>query len=289
MKSIQAFLQRHALFAGVLLMFLFTWPIDLAKSGVLPIQLPFAVYITLGWGFGYAALIMTGLTQGRREVVNLLKRFLIWRVGWKWYLAALLLSPGLATLAVGLNAAATRTPADFDAVFAHQIFGPGTDLIPFIIPFFLFDAITNGEEIGWRGYVLPRLQAKHSALAASLITGLIWSFWHLPKFLGPEKNTPFPLFVIGTTAAAVLYTWLFNNTEGSLLLVTLFHAASNTAGVFLPIANTAAGGNLGAASFYVFLEVIAAAVVVYAAGAARLSRKEPKQIQRSTAHKEAVL
>jgi membrane protease YdiL (CAAX protease family) len=133
--------------------------------------------------------------------------------------------------------------------------------------------------MGWRGYVLPRLQAKYNALVSSLILGVIWGFWHLPKFLTPGNTSPFGLFIVRIIAVAVIYTWIYNNTKGSLLLVTLFHAASNAAGVFLPISTTVSGENMGAFIIQVGLEIIAAVVVLTYAGAERFSRTEPKQVQ----------
>lgn len=283
MNTTTVFLKRHSLVIGILLMFALTWPIDLANSGALPFQVPFIVYIFLGYGFGVAALLMTGLTLGKAGVLALLKRFLIWRVGWKWYLVAFLLYPLIMVSAVLLNAVLTHTALDFSQVFAHKIFGPSVNLLLFILPFFLVDAISNGEEIGWRGYVLPRLQVKHNALVSSLIVGVIWGFWHFPKFLLPGNDSSFALFMVKTMADAILYTWLFNNTKGSLLLTTLFHASGNTAGVFLPIANTVIGSNLGALVLQVVLEIIAAVVVVRIAGPARLSRTESVQVQVSPA------
>ena len=281
MDKTMAFLQRYSLVIGILLMFALTWPIDLANAEVIPIRVPFLLYIFLGYGFGVASLVMTGLTLGREGVFTLLKRFFLWRVEWKWYVVAFLLNPLIMTSAVLLNAALTHAPLDFSQVFAHKIFGPSANLLVFILPFFLFDAIANGEEIGWRGYVLPRLQVKHSALVSSLILGVIWGFWHFPKYLAPGNNSSFALFMLKTLADAVLYTWLFNNTKGSLLLTTLFHASGNTAGVFLPIANTVTGDNIGTLVFLVVLEIVVAIVVVRIAGPARLSRTEPRQVQES--------
>lgn len=273
------FLRRHSLVIGLLLMFLLTWPIDLANSGVLPFQFPFLVYLFLGWGFIFASLIMTGLTLGKEAVIALLKRFLIWRVGWQWYLVAFLLPLSIQIFSVILNSMITKAPVDFSTVFAYKIFGPSANLLLLFLPFLISDAITNGEEMGWRGYVLPRLQAKNNALVASLILGVVWGFWHLPKFLAPGNTSSFGLFMIGIIAVAVIYTWIYNNTKGSLLLVTLFHAASNAGGVFLPVGTTVSGENMGAFIIQTGLEIIAAIVIVIYAGAARLSRAEPKQVQ----------
>ena len=275
----KSYLKRHSLVIGIILMFLYTWTIDLANSGTLPIHFPFAIYITLGWGFIFASLLMTGLTLGKDAVIILLKRFLLWRVGWKWFLAALLLEPVFVIAGVYVNAALTQVSPDFSSVIAYQLFGASANLPLFILPFFLMDLITNGEEMGWRGYVLPRLQAKYSALTSTLILGVIWGFWHLPKFISHFDAVAFAWFMLHIMAVAVLYTWLYNNTKGSLLMVALFHAVSNTTGVFMPMANTISSGNMGAYIIHVLLEVIAAIVVTFIAGPAQLSRTEEKQIQ----------
>ena len=275
----KAFLKRHSLIIGLALMFLYTWTIDLSNSRVLPFQVPFLIYITLGWGFIFTSLLMTGLTLGRDAVITLMKRFLIWRVSWKWYLAAFLLIPVIFTSAVLLNAAMTRSPLDFSTVAAHMIFGASANLPVLILPFFLFDFITNGEEMGWRGYVLPRLQAKYNALVASLILGALWAFWHLPKYLSPDNSASFVAGSVKILAEAIIYTWLYNNTKGSLLLTTIMHAAGNTAGAFLPMANTISGNNMGTLAIVVALEVVIAIVIVFTTGAERLSRIEEMQTQ----------
>lgn len=270
------FLKRHSLAMGLILMFLFTWPIDLSNAGVFPFQVPFFVYIFLGWGFIVASLLMTWLTQGRAGVKGLLKRYLIWRVDWKWYLAAFFLVPALNYFAILVNAWITKTPIDYGSALAYDMFGPSVNLALIIVPFFLFDAIANGEEMGWRGYVLPRLQARYSALTASLILAVLWSFWHVPKFVAHWNNITFFWFVVDEVAKAILMTWMYNNTRGSLLLVTLFHASFNTAGVLLPMANSDADMNLRA--IISLWELFAAIIVMLYTGAERLSRSEPKQV-----------
>jgi len=275
----QTFLKRHSLVLGIALMFLLTWPIDLANAGILPFKVPFILYLFLGWGFGVASVIMTGLTLGKAGVISLLKRYLQWRVGWRWYLAPLLLAPGLIVGGVYINAALTGVSPDFSNIMAHQIFGKSAYLPLFILPFLLTDLIANGEEIGWRGYVLPRLQAKYSALTSTLILGVIWGFWHLPKYLSHWNTVSFALFMVHTMAAAVLYTWLYNGTKGSLLLTALFHAASNTTGVFMPMASTVSSADMGAYIAYILLEVTAAFIVVVMNRPAPLSRTEPMQVQ----------
>jgi len=279
MNQTTAFLKRHSLVLGIELMFLLTWPLDLVNTGIVQVELPFIVLLFLGWGFVFASVIMTGLTLGKEGVVSLLKRYLQWRVNWKWYLAAFLLEPFLIVLGVYANALATGVAPDFSKIMAYKLFGASAALPLFVLPFFLIDFIANGEEIGWRGYVLPRLQAKYSALTSTLILGVVWGFWHLPKFLTHFSLSSFAWFMGHTVAVAFLYTWLYNGTKGSLLMVTLFHASSNTAGIFVPMANTVSGENMGAYIGYVLFEVVAAVIVVVMTGPARLSRTEEKQIQ----------
>ena len=279
MKPTIAFLKRYSLVIGILLMFALTWPIDLAHLGLLPFGVPFILYLFLGWGFGVASIIMTGLTLGKTGVISLLKRYLHWRVGWKWYLAPFLLAPALIIGGVYLYAGLTGVPPDFSTVIAYEIFGKSAYLPLFILPFFIVDFIANGEEIGWRGYVLPRLQAKYGALTSALILGVIWGFWHLPKYLTHWDTVAFAWFMVHTTVVSVLYTWLYNGTKGSLLLVTLFHAASNATGVFMPMANTVSSGNMGAYIIFILLEIAAAIIIVIATGPERLSRTESMHVQ----------
>lgn len=279
MKPTIAFLKRHSLVIGILLMFALTWPIDLAHLGLLPFSVPFILYLFLGWGFGVASIIMTGLTLGKTGVISLLKRYLQWRVGWKWYLAPFLLAPALIIGGVYLNAALTGVPPDFSTVMAYEIFGKSAYLPLFILPFFVVDLIANGEEIGWRGYVLPRLQAKYGALTSALILGVIWGFWHLPKYLTHWDTVAFAWFMAHMLVSSVVYTWLYNGTKGSLLLVTLFHAASNATGLFMPSANTISNENLSAYIIFVLLEAAVAIIIVIVTGPERLSRTEPMQVQ----------
>jgi len=278
MKKTSHFLRRHSLVIGIILMFLFTWPLDMVNSGIIQAEIPFIVLLFLGWGFVLASVLMTGLTLGREAVVALLKRYLLWRVGWKWFLAAFLLEPILIVLGVYGNALLTGIAPDFSNVIAYELFGEGATLWLFILPFFVIDIITNGEEIGWRGYVLPRLQAKYSALTSTLILGAIWGLWHLPKFLSHFDTIAFTWFMVHIMAFAFIQTWLYNNTKGSLLIVAICHAASNTVSIFVPMASTISSENMGSYIAYALLEVVVAVAVTVVAGPARLSRTEPKQI-----------
>lgn len=271
--------KRHSLIAGLVLMFLYTWTIDLSNSGVLPFKVPFFVAITLGWGFILVSLFMTWLTLGKEAMVKLFKRFFLWRVAWKWWLVALLLAPALRFAAGLATQWLTGVHADYSHPMIRDVVPLDAPLLALVVPWILFEIITNGEEMGWRGYILPRLQARYSALISSLIVGLLWSVWHLPKFYGTGLNADQSFFWYTSfcLAASVLYTWLYNNSRGSLLLVVLFHATQNTSGMFLPVAFAVPGGI--AQNLLIVLYIVAAGVVILVAGAEHLSRTEEKQVQ----------
>jgi membrane protease YdiL (CAAX protease family) len=279
MNQSREFLKRHSLIIGIFLMFLFTWPNMLANSGILPIQLPLAVYAFTGWGFIFASVIMTGLTLGKEEVIALLKRYLQWRVGWKWYLVAFGLPPVLMIAGVYVSAALTQTPLDFNNITIYKVVGKSINAPLFILPWFLYTLITNGEEIGWRGYILPRLQTKYNALTSTLLLSVIWGFWHLPFYLSHFEIIAFAWFMLHCMSLAVILTWLYNSTKGSLLMVAICHAAGNTIVQFLPIASNISNENLGTYIGYVLFEFAAAVVVTIIAGPARLSRTEKMQTQ----------
>ncbi len=86
-----------------------------------------------------------------------------------------------------------------------------------------------GEEVGWRGYALPKLQSSRTALASSNLLGVLWALWHLPAFFYKDTYTSmgifgFPVFLISVIMASMFNTWLYNSTRGSLLMIIIFHA-----------------------------------------------------------------
>jgi membrane protease YdiL (CAAX protease family) len=109
---------------------------------------------------------------------------------------------------------------------------PSLDLLPLFVGSILANMVIGGglEEVGWRGFALPRLQAEYSALTASLILGIVWVGWHAPLFIVTgvvqAELAPLPFLVQGL-ALAIVFTWLYNSTRGSLLLVVLLHGAVN--------------------------------------------------------------
>ena len=205
--------------------------------------IPAVLPILVGYGFVVAALVMTAIVDGRAGVGALLRRFLVWRVGVLWYVVVLA-GPFVVDLAgIALDVLVTGTVPDFDQTIARRIFGPSIGLWIALPLFFLVGVLSNGEEIGWRGYALSRLQGRHNALLASLVVGTVSAVWHIPKFLteGSAQDYPFWLFLLDAVAKAIVYSWVFNSTGGSLLTVTVLHASLNTSSVFLPVLPTVSG------------------------------------------------
>jgi len=271
-SGLTVWVKHHALLAYILLTFGLTWPLMLAEVlgswGVISFRLTLSgtgLLLTLFMGYGptLAALIITGLISGRAGIRTLLGRLLIWRVGWQWYAATILLPGIVGLLATELHALRTGSVA------AWPSFSWGM-LLMFPIAF-LVRGIVNGEEIGWRGFALPHLQQRWNALTASLVLGGVWALFHLPIFfvqgasvLGSQNNMNPLAFLIEVAAGAILVTWLFNNTKGSLLIAYLYHAAVNTwtSEVFhINVIDSA------------FVAVVVAVIVVVSFGPARLTRK----------------
>jgi uncharacterized protein len=215
------------------------------------------------------AIFLTAIVLGGGSLRKLLGRLLIWRVDPRWYLVVVL---GPAALVGGIVA--------FNTLLGGPAIGINVPLLAAVITlaFHIFPGSALGEEIGWRGYALPRLQAGRSALSASLILGVIWAFYHLPLFFtGQAFRSPRILvpFVISGIALSVILTWVYNGTGGSLLLVVLLHATANLPlTLFLePLGRQAMLPFL----LYVGLMVVGAIVVVVVAGPEHLSRKQRKQ------------
>ena len=261
---------RYPVTTGFVLMFALTWPLELGLAaqshGMLPFQLPPILGLFVGYGFVAAALIASGLIDGRAGIIALLRRLLIWRVGWFWYALALFGPAVTYLLGIAIHVLLGGTVPDFSQPFIVHLVPPSFGIALAGVVFLLYQVFANGEEFGWRGYALPKLQARHTALVASLIIGVVWAFWHVPKYLtaGDPHDTPFWFFAINMIASAIIYTWMFNRTGGSLLLMLLLHAGVNTGIVLLPIMPAVVGDTRPLIIAYVIQNMAAVLVVVFA-------------------------
>jgi membrane protease YdiL (CAAX protease family) len=214
---IAALVKRHPLVAFFALSYASTWP-------VIPLV---AVSPLLGlpalFGPALAAIIVSAVTDGKSGLRGLLGRLARWRVGGRWYAVAMGLPMVLALAAAGLHLLlGAQTSIDFG----------GLSILNFVV-----FALIVGEELGWRGYALPRLLAERSALVASLIVGALWGAWHLPAFFvpgAPQYGLPFSVFLFLTMAYSVVIGWVFVHARGSVLIASLMHGAINLSqGFFL--------------------------------------------------------
>jgi uncharacterized protein len=204
-------------FIGVIVL-----PGILANYGVIALDIPFIPMAVIGsWTPNIAAFIIIAFVLKQKGgVKNLLRRWTHWRINPWWYLVAL--SPIIISMA--------------SAVLYHRwVASPEINReslnASILIPFLVISLITGamGEELGWRGFALPRLQIRVNALGASLILGTIWGFWHLPLwFIGMGwEETSFLLFLYSCIVVSVIYTWICNNTNGNMVLVSIFHMSFN--------------------------------------------------------------
>lgn len=219
----RAFAKRHALPLYFVLAFAWFWT-SLAVDRVKPFH--FWAPLVGALAPTLSAVFITAVTQGERSVRELVRRLWKWRVGWLWYLAAFGIPIAEGLLAVGIA-----------SVF--RVFHLGrinTEMLRAALPgawiIFLFAA---GEELGWRGYALPRLLSRYNAIAATVILGGLHALWHWPLILLPHMwlsdvpILPWTAFVI---AEAFVFTWIVRGTAGSVMLAALFHGMSNVAMVF---------------------------------------------------------
>jgi uncharacterized protein len=256
--------RRYPLIVFFVLAYVFswwTWP--LYAFGLSPSPI-------IAFGPFLAAILVLALTTGKGGVVTLLRRMVRWRVRPVWYAVALLLpvaiSGGAALLNVVVLGASAPSPAEL---------GAWSGLVP---TFFLLLLVpgTGGawEEPGWRGYALPKLQGGHSALLASLILGVVWAFWHLPLMVIGQIHLSDPVFIVAWT---VVLTWVFNNTNGSVLIAMLMHNMHNviSGGYFSAMFSGADWVRQG--WLLVALWCAVAAIVVVVNGPEHLSRKYTRQ------------
>jgi membrane protease YdiL (CAAX protease family) len=201
------------------------------------------------YGSFLGGLLVTAIADGPAAVKVYLKRIVKWRVGIQWYAVALLLPLALRTVAMGLNLA---TGAKMEA--GATMPAAGDVIFEFLIILLI---VALGEEPGFRGFALPRLMLGRSALAASLILGVLHLIWHAPLFvLGNSPWTDVPIILSGP----VLITWLFNRTGGSVFLVMVMHAAVNLGWQFFSPLFT--GAALQSQNLWLAVAYVAAAVVL---------------------------
>ena len=206
--------------------FAFTWlillPAVLAASGSLELPFPNVLLVAIAqFGPSLAAFILVYRSNGKGGLMRLLKRAVDLNIPFRWLSAIVILPLVMTGTAMYLHILSGGSLAP------PRMLLPGPTGIPLT---FIFIFLLQGpvpEEFGWRGYVLGRLQPKYNALTASLIVGVMWGIWHLPLFYIGYLLFPAWAYLIAVLAFSVLFTWLYNNTGGNLLVALLFHTMIN--------------------------------------------------------------
>jgi membrane protease YdiL (CAAX protease family) len=228
-KNLQQWVRQYPLFSFFFVAYAFSWivfiPYVLGEWGIL--QGNFTIfYIIHTFGPAVAAIAVTVLIAGKSGLDDLRQRIRQRGASPRWYLYILIGIPALIILGdiiqpgalVNFKGLTTSLLAGYPIALVATFFGVGL-----------------GEETGWRGFALPYMQRRYSPLWGTLFLGLLWSCWHLPDFLTASKGggigtgfttflTNFPVFTLGVVSLAVIMTWVYNHTQGSIFIAILAHA-----------------------------------------------------------------
>ena len=242
-SRLKAFAKRHPLTAYFVLAYALTWifviPIMLSQRGLGIVNLPdplLLVFLLVSTYSGPlpAALIMTTLIDGKEGRRQLWRRVFQWRVGLGWYLLVLVGYPLI--FLIGLTAYSGAAPwialiQNWPLIFTYYL--------PIAAVGIIFPSL--GEEPGWRGFALPRLQQLYGPLAGTLILGVLHGLWHLPVYFVPGAILEGPFDVTAFAAntgllitMTVIWTWLFNNAGQSVFFAMFVHGVSNATSGFIP-------------------------------------------------------
>ena len=225
--------KAHPLVAYFALAYAISWiivlPLVAYAQGFIDVPVPFALHYLNDLAPVLAAIIVTRIADGAEGLRDLLRRMIRWRGSLLWVLVAAF-SP---LVAFGITAAIVvfameETPPDL-GLLGELPYLPYLGLGGWI---FWLLTVGLGEESGWRGYALPKLQASMSAISASLIVTFFWVLWHLPRFFYfdgflDQGFSALPLFALQQLLLSILLTWLYNSSRGSILAAALFHSSFN--------------------------------------------------------------
>jgi membrane protease YdiL (CAAX protease family) len=211
---------------------LISWAVFLAYlSLVLQIPLRTAVIIV----FGICALLPAWVVSGSRSSIPGIRAQFstLWKPHgpFGWYVIALISYP----IVLLIGALLAKLMGE-NIAFRNMTVGNGI-LLPLLM--FAEGYLASGgvnEESGWRGFLLPRLQAKQSVLVATIMVWFFWALWHLPLDIAQSVPIQQVLLnrIVFNLLASVLFAWVYNRTKGSIMAPAIFHASMNTAGAFLP-------------------------------------------------------
>lgn len=238
-RNLLPVVQRHPLVFFFILAYAISWivfiPYVLAEWGIL--QGDYTLfYVVHTFGPTLAAIVMTAIISGKAGLNELRQRVRQWRAPWQWYLFILVGIPALILLGILVQPGALAGFHDLTLLLLVSY--------PFYYVATFFGGGPLGEEVGWRGFALPRMQVRYGPLWGTLLLGILWSCWHLADFLTVSKGggqasgfntflTNFPVFTLAVVSLAIVMTWIYNHTGGSIFIAILAHTSVNILEVLL--------------------------------------------------------
>jgi membrane protease YdiL (CAAX protease family) len=266
-SSLRAFVKSHALIAFFGLTFLVTWSLwaILIFAGI-PLGVPgYLLFLLAASAPSLTAILLSAILEGRQGLVALFAGLKLWRSGLGWYVVVLLSPLAVMLAAIGIHILLGGVAPAFSMLSKAYLLP-----VAFVQVFLMGGPLE--EELGWRGFALPHLQSRYTALVSSVILGGMWGLWHVPAFWIPwssQHDLPMLPFVLHDIALGVLFTWVYNSTRGSLWMVMLFHTAVNVWSAFIPVLPSA--GSVRPFELTVALLYLFAGTVVLVCGPRKLN------------------
>jgi len=271
---VKAWITRRPVFSYFLGAYAISWsiavPLALQAQGFLAPRIPPAFHYLTAFGPAAAAMLLARLLREPARSsegvpsTSIARSIAWWTIGFASPLLLFVIAQVAGTI-VGQTVATWRS-------LGHINFLPDLGLMAWA---FWFMTSGCGEEFGWRGFALPRLQRTHSAMTSSVLLAVGWAGWHLPAFFYIPSYTAIglrllPGFVLGVFAGAIVLTWLYNSSRGSVLAAALWHASFN----FVTASPNAAGLVAAVTSTLV---MVWAVTVVWGCDWATLARRSPRR------------
>jgi membrane protease YdiL (CAAX protease family) len=251
---------------------MWTTPPDVMQKGPPP---TFFLLAALGGiGPSLAGIATTAIVDGNLQDLFSENRWS--RVGSKWYAAALFISPFL-----GLMTLVVERTFELPTATAEEMI----ETLPLCVIFPFFSA--SGEEVGWRGFLLPKLQKRYSAFKSSILVGVAWGMWHIPTQILAMRQygaavvlaSIFVSHIVAMTAQSVVVTWLYNNSRQSLLLVMLYHYSLTFTAIFTSPLSSSESAMLPHWLIFALFYWVAALIIIVTSGSEHLVRKPSKARQ----------
>jgi len=199
----------------------------------------FSVLTTIGAAFpSIVAIILIRKFYGKKVLQDVFSRYKKWRVSPLWYLVSITLIPLVSVISLVINSAVMGKNLFLSQMtpIGGMVIERGAVVTLLFLPVIFVSQLVSSpilEELGWRGFALPHMQLKFNATISSVLLGFLWGIWHLPLWISYDLNIVIGL--INIVGYAIIMTWIFNSTEGNMLMALFFHASLNVSSNFISI------------------------------------------------------